>query len=168
MWNLKSLSQVKNAISLKDINEERWGSTQGKGDQLEHLSTSLHGFPFSSAGELFHILQGKLTESLESPLSWAVHSQHGHWFLISWPGSSHPSCPCSQLVLHWAREWLCSYTCPLQCINDIFRCILQALSCACSSSRSCGREHRAAPWLALALLTLLKAAVRKGELLNVN
>lgn len=40
--------------------------------------------------------------------------------------------------------------------------------CPCSSSRSCGRGHRAALWLALAGLTLLKAAVRKGQLLNVN
>lgn len=104
----KAFDKCKNAIGLKDINEERWGSTQRKGDQLEYLPTSLHCFSCSpepaDRPAPFPIFQGKLTESLDSPLSWAAQCQCGHLFLnlalSTQAALSHSLCCVERVAMH--------------------------------------------------------------------
>lgn len=161
----KAFHKFKNAIDLKDIKEERWGSTQREGHQVEYLPTSLHCFPCSPepAGKIapFPIFQGKLTESLNSLLGWAAHGQCGHLFLnLAGPiqaALAHSLC-CDEQVSG------CALTFALCSEKMIFSAAFLRLPLQPEQEL----RYRAAPWLALAVLTLLKAAVSEGEVPNVN
>lgn len=125
-----------------------------------HFAALLSLPPEKWAGKFSHSLWKKLSGSLNCPLRWAVRGQ------------------CSQL--------LCSLALPLEaklarssvlCLTSgrvltpplcsakirFPDAVLGDGAVAAAQARSCSREREATPWPALAVLTLLKAALRKAE-----
>ena len=133
---------------------------RGSSGILPHLLALLSPLPKRSMQVLPQLLR---KTHREPQLSTALGSPQLTQPLISYPGSSCRSWTCSQLcvVLEQVAVVLHLPLCSKQMkFSDTF---LRDCAVAAAQARSCSREHRATPWPALAVLTLLKAALRKGE-----